>query len=290
MSEISIQLLDEYYRPLRILAGVSSVIRLTFEKMDGTAFMIGITSKERAQNSDNTAGTFIDHLQSPLVLTYDWNVAATAIYISAEISKFPRLEQYRTIKLIYMHDGVEVDKTFTLPNIYLTTVKSLINHINNACGLYFTMSETHDKRISILFHLKGKITFDQAFARMLGSEIYENIGTFSIKVKELEQNYIFVERPNMEEFVPKYFMVYCGIVKPTQVGGSLLQLLKIIQNDSKQANLYYQMHEFEHLDKFSLMHSVVNNITISVKSHDGTDINFKKNCAPTQIKLMFSKN
>ena len=80
-------------------------------------------------------------------------------------------------------------------------------------------------------------------------------------------------------------MVYSNIVNGSIIGSTICNILKIVPTRKHEDQ--YVLNEFKHNEFYDLQNTEINEIEISLRSHDGELINFQTN-QNIIINLLFS--
>ena len=301
---ISLSIRDYNNDLLNLPSGISSVAKLKIKRMSPSEFFhVRICS----DNMDNN--NFSVTLPQEFNLDSRWKVALTSIS-HPSILPLPQEYHKRTISMYTATEGIRV---LTLENTFLT-IEELVsiidkfmspNHIKRDNGrLTFTkysrfgFDKTH---VGLTLNEKSILTLPDEIAEILGFNIenYENRDDTG-KVKRFDQNVVFNSKSansfsftfpreaDIKILTPQYFMLYASIIEPCIVGSEFSKLLKIVsvygKTDGNSKN-----EEFKHLEYHPLESTCVTNVTIQIRSHTGSLINFKKS-EKVFLNLLFSNH
>ena len=293
ITTFDIKLVDENNSFLHLLPGPASIVKLNIKKMDyyDRSFNIRLSSEKSELYKSNTNSNFKVKLPSLLNLNKDWKVCLTSINMP---TTFKTLPTDKTKREIVFWDNVN-DYIITIPEI-LPNITNLIQLINSYQFLHFYVEKIGDASyLKVHIKKKGKLKIHQSLAQMLGFQtLYLENETHILDTNNdtifQRDNYNYwiyqcTNPINFELSKPNYIMVYSNIVEGSIVGNKICNILKIVPTKNHEDN--YVLNEFKHNEFYDLHNTDIDEIEITLRSHDGEIINFLSN-QNVIINLLFS--
>ena len=268
----------------------------------GTTLRITSSSTARGGDATNIASNFKVRLPAPLNLPLSGQArcALSSCTLPNAFTYCPLPVKKRTLVCWRTHEMavpgsvVDPDTNYIFVPTHKIEFNSAINNnadvisqFNAAIGLVsrgFEMVETYDGRLKFKFlEEHDRVSIHPEFAHFLGfgntnegfiAEEHEdeyivlNHGTGTTNM-----HYTFPNAPRYHLYVPKNIFVYGDFVESSIVGGSHVNLLKILHVNKKAGT--YVSHEFEHLDYFPLtLNNALTNMSIVMRDHTGAPVRF----------------
>ena len=295
LTNVDIKLVDENNTQLHLLPGIATILKLNIKKMDfyDRSFNVRLSSETSKQFPTNTNSKFKIKLPSTLNLSKDWKVCLTSINMPTNFKTLPSDEEKRKITF---WDGVN-NYIILLPEIINTDVE-LISYLNTGFSFLTFYLETIGaaKYLKIYIKKKGELKMHQNLAQLLGfhtlylnneTHILDTVNKSEIFERDNYNYWIYhCKNPvNFELSKPNYMMVYTNIVDGSIVGNKICNILKIVPTKKHEDN--YVLIEFKHNEFYELHNTEIDEIDITLRSHDGEIINFLSN-QNVIINLMFS--
>ena len=286
ISTIPIKFVDENDNRLHLLPGIASFVKLHFKKMPrfDKSFNVRISSEKTSEFSNNTNAFFKVRLPQTLFLDNEWKVSLTSINHPSGFKSIPLNREERTIDF---YNGVNSHIIILPENI--PSIKFLGDFLKKEfeslqIGQIALTGSEEVKHLKFLFYNLGYMKIHNLIAAMLGMtdlapsisepqfsflNLVENQKVFSHSIN-LKRVYIYnSELPiNINYFSPNFLMLYSNIVNPTIIGGTFCNILKIVPVKKHPEN--YVITEFKHEEYVDLLNSEINEIEISIRSHEGS--------------------
>ena len=299
LTNLKIKLVDEKDNLLHLLPGPATFLKLNIKKMNhyDRSFNIRVSSEKTNDFPKNTNSCFKIKLPNPLFLSKDWKVCLTSINMPSNFKTFPEDKEKR--KIIFVNSFNNTIYEIILPEI-IENNRDLIKALNSNVLIseflkfsYLTVGSSNYLKITI--KAKGQLKMHVNLAIFLGfhqlflendyhilntnQDIFENTNFLNTWI------YTCKNSVNFNNCKPNYMMVYSNIVNGSIIGSTICNILKIVPTRKHEDQ--YVLNEFKHNEFYDLQNTEINEIEISLRSHDGELINFQTN-QNIIINLLFS--
>ena len=294
LNTISFQITDENDKPLQLVTGVPTLLKLDIQAMEKSkkSFNVRITSTTDL-HPENTRSNFTATLPQTLNLNADWKIGLSTVNLPNVFNTLPSDTMLAFI--FYKEDNVKEKVQHFFPHKRYTK-EELLDEINfflikNSKNVYLgEISETHPAQTHknlccIELKIHGTLIISKMLTDLLGftsmpdkrGKVYFTYSptTPSLKSTSLSHKFTSEVPINMDYYRPSYYMLYSNIVQPTAVSGEYLNILKIfpVTND----NSTYVIQEFKHREYLHLNNYDIKEIQFHLRSHTGEYISFDEN-------------
>ena len=314
LSDITIELIDENNHLIPIISGPPSILRVVIKEMTHVkdSFHIQVSSNDSNDTFlNNTTSRFKVKLPKRLDLSGNWSLALTRIYLPSKLKNLIPPFNYIKIKTILQPKNkekhtVNEDTVITLPCTWCSSISELINILNlslEKTPLQFkffrdrvsiisrTRKNTLSHEIRIHIKLAGLLGFEKntTSSNELNNETVIRLPSYKRKEGKPNNRYTFPLLPDLEYAIPPYAFLYCSMVSKTVIGSTPVSLLKIVPIQfPRLSQVKGILHEFEHLEYFSVQSTSVQTIEFELRSHDGHLLIFED--GNVLLTLTFKKN
>ena len=105
------------------------------------------------------------------------------------------------------------------------------------------------------------------------------------------ESFEFANTPDFARFLPKNLFVYTDLVKPSPLGGNLIQLLKVIPISNKRlSERGYQYIQFQNLEFHEVAARRIDDFSVRIKDSKGDYIDFTEFLVNPSSSSMTTKN
>lgn len=307
LDELEFHLVDENNQSLNLNEGIATVLKLRLKEMSyyKKSFNVRLTSRKTKNNPKNTNSEFTVDLPQTLFLDETWNVSVSNINLPNVFATLPPNNYIQVI--------VKNDDGTTSPYKYFCKSErfeknELISGLNRsfyritkgeriiAFDLELNQNEFEEKLVISIFKPNVILQISKDLCQLLGygAEDYTRKNDLEFKVFKINafnpgeyRKTIQMSNPlQIDYFQPSYAMLYSNIVKPSIIGSTYANILKIFPtfNDEKT----YTIRQFKDPEHFSLLNNEIKSITLSFKNHAGEALNFAKTYNIVIVDLTFS--
>jgi len=287
LNTLSLSVTDGSGRYLNVPTGVATFMKLKFKKMSNSKdfFNVRICSEKNDNNN------FKIDLPQTYYLDSSWKVALTSINFPSNIKPLPNEEKYRSISVAKFGKNYGI-RSVENKNYTLEKLVDEINKYTTEGGGIFRIQKNVENGIensSVILRL------DRGTAVMIPVLIGEILGfqylsflpkEYDIDIVVRNDEYVifynnrdydwdfhFNEKANMNNIKPEYFMIYTDIIESVIVGDTYAKLLKIVPSHNNYEETYV-IEEFKHQELHALESTLLKSISIEIRSHTGSFVNF----------------
>ena len=284
LNHIDIKLLDQANRPIKLVDGYATIVKLHLLKMPSNRkfFNVRLTSQKSKLFPENTKSSFKVSLPNTLNFNSEWKVSVTSINHPTVFNNFPDGSKITFVK--------ENDKvySYSLKSKYLTK-EELFTDLNSLFSKHNFMYVTHDlynnrliKTVRFNFVTNGVFIISAEVANVLGCSKSSNESGVawliqckpdSSEVNGKSYRLDFENPIDLDFYKPNYVMMYSNIVSPTILGGEFKNILKVFPILSSEKH-DYQIQEFKHFEYYNLANLEIKDIEIYFRSHCGDRVYF----------------
>ena len=280
-----------------------TLITLNFKKMSSPSKILHLCSaSNKSQFKSNTLASFTNNLASPLDLASgNWQLALSSIVYPNNIepsfpqfsSQWKRPYQYQMRIETYYESGLgRLKETITFTEDILRSKKKFLHFFLTEVGKYLQGVGLANNGGAIHFEHGSdfRIFFTVGLIRVMGIGFGNNepeIGWFNVTSKPLPNRlswhaYMMRWEHTWQEQKPSSMILYCDAITPISWGDKQFQILKIIPLDeekqskkSSKVPVTYSKYVPKHLDFIPIQKKFLTNISLSLQTHWGQEVNFK---------------
>jgi hypothetical protein len=293
---LSIKILDDTGKQLKLERGQPTIIKLHFARMEEEQYIIHCNSKPSDVNPENTAQHFTYSLPYPISLQGEWEVAISSVsYPTQQLTVL--LEKDETISWISLHSPVHDYHVHTFRKGYysLQELQTKFNH-----ALWKTISykiNLHEDLPSTLY-IAHPVTL--AFSEGLRKALNINNDLIGREDMMRDQLDMYNGILNMETYKKKYetylaaygsmeitpeaqsrfrkmdtMFLYANFIEPSNLGDISAPILKIITIRDNTGNLLVT-DTFSDREFHKLTNSQLSSLTFVSRNISGNYIYFKR--------------
>lgn len=298
LTKLSITLKDENDKPLNILPGQSTFVKLHLRKMLQASQVVRVTSETSKEFPLNAQNNFSVLLPSTLYLHGQWKVALSSISLRPNFFSVPKVLKMTVNVLQNKLDlstgsaSENVDQTIEIPpgNYTIMEIVNLINNEyakTNSFNINLSPTGKYDFLCGPM--IGEYIRIDHELLQLLGYD-YSKINTNG---KQTEFTDLYFRKkirctapPRINALKPLYIIVYADFVESSVIGSNYSKVLKVLpiteSNDM-------QLLEFEHLEFFNVQNTQLSFIKIQLRTNAG-DLIYFNNTDDVLLSLNFKKS
>lgn len=292
---LTIRLLDEKNRPLNLLSGQSTFLKLKFAKMSDTSmFSMRVTSHDSIKMYNaNTASDFRLNLVHPIELSYgQWEVALSSIHYPSDFDILDFVEDDIWFHIYSRERDLGVI-SFSKNDVEMRQIvqsrDKLVNFINENMKKMGGTVKIHLKRMYMMAGDDHEIVvaFSRGLAKIVGSvEAWSTTDSKIVYNLHPKRGHMFPRLVlDVAQMLPHSFLLYSDIIRPINVGASYDRVLKLIPKPSNKLTYY----ECKHLDFIPITENRLSHMHFELRLHDGRNVPFNNLSEIVIINLLFRR-
>jgi hypothetical protein len=278
-TSISVILLDDLGKQLRLTSGQPTLITMNFSQKYQADFFLPVSSKDMEAEGINS--NFKIARTMPLMLTSNsWKVALSSIMFPSRFQNITQGDLEKDHIIMVQDSNRTISRLelshFASEDILVQAVSDFVWEASEHC-VRISRTDHHRLRIK-LEHQKEventSIIFDGKIAALLGLTNWQYPSAeFRLKREGSSINGGYMINLNL--LAPAAMYVHLDMVEPEYIpNNKLRKVLKMISVNRARDVGHMQCYQSSHLEYIPIMHSVIPNFSLKLEQTDGEDIAF----------------